>query len=158
MGCWPLLREKMWRSRHCADSNRSGAEGDTTLDLTWLWGRVDRPRISIGLTLIARSMKPQAIPTKLPKKLKQIRLNAALSQTAIGKALDPHFPVHRNDISAFERATRQPSLNLLLAYARFADTCSCVLVDDDLSLDSESHVIAHSAVTREVLTQSKRIR
>ena len=86
-------------------------------------------------------MKPLAIPTKLPKKLKQIRLNAALSQTAMGKALDPHFPVHRSDISAFERATRHPSSNLLLAYARFAGKCACVLVDDDLSLDSESHVL-----------------
>ena len=75
-------------------------------------------------------------PKNLPKKLKQIRLKAGLSRTAIITALNykaSHlYPSH---IAQFERGERQPPLLLVLAYAELGGICVCVLADDELSLD-----------------------
>ena len=69
-------------------------------------------------------------------KLRQIRLKAGLSQTALIKALDYKakrlYPSH---ISQFERGERQPPLLLVVAYAEFGGTCLCVLANDELSLE-----------------------
>lgn len=76
------------------------------------------------------------LPKILPKKLKQIRLKAGLSQTAIVRALNyEQSPLYPSEISQFERGERQPPLLLVLAYARVAGISLDVLVDDELSLD-----------------------
>jgi transcriptional regulator with XRE-family HTH domain len=75
-------------------------------------------------------------PKHLSKKLKQIRLKAGLSQTAIVRALNyEQSPLYPSEISQFERGERQPPLLLVLAYARVAGISLDVLVDDQLSLD-----------------------
>jgi len=75
-------------------------------------------------------------PKNLPKKLKQIRLKAGLSQTALVRALNyEQSPLYPSEISQFERGDRQPPLLLMLAYAELGGTCLCVLADDDLTLE-----------------------
>src|SRR5215212_8709141 len=57
-------------------------------------------------------------PKNLPKKLKQIRLKAGLSQTALIRALNYQAaPLYPSQISQFERGECQPPLLLVLAYA-----------------------------------------
>ena len=74
-------------------------------------------------------------PKNLPKKLKQIRLKAGLSQTELIRALNyKAAPLYPSQISQFERGECQPPLLLVLAYAEFGGICLCVLADDDLSL------------------------
>jgi transcriptional regulator with XRE-family HTH domain len=74
-------------------------------------------------------------PKNLSKKLKQIRLKAGLSQTAIVRALNyAQSPLYPSEVSQFERGERQPSLMLSLAYARLGGVSLCVLADDELSL------------------------
>lgn len=70
-------------------------------------------------------------PRKLAKKLKQIRLDLGLSQGDIAKRL--HVK-ERASISGYELGTREPSLPILLKYARLAGVSTDVLIDDKLSL------------------------
>jgi transcriptional regulator with XRE-family HTH domain len=75
-------------------------------------------------------------PKNLPKKLKQIRLKAGLSKTAIIRTLNYNAsPLYPSQISQFERGERQPPLLLVLAYAEFGDVCLCALADDELSIE-----------------------
>jgi transcriptional regulator with XRE-family HTH domain len=76
-----------------------------------------------------------AIPKNLPKKLKEIRLKAGLTRTAMIRALNYEAPLHPSEISQFERGDRQPPLLLMLAYAELGGMCLCVLADDDLPLE-----------------------
>ena len=75
-------------------------------------------------------------PKNLPKKLKEIRLKAGLSKTAIIKTLNyKALPLYPSHISQFERGERQPPLLLVMAYAELGGTCMSVLADDELSLE-----------------------
>jgi Helix-turn-helix. len=76
-----------------------------------------------------------AIPKNLPKKLKELRLKAGLTRTAMIRALNYKAPLYPSEISQFERGDRQPPLLLMLAYAELGGTCLCVLADDDLTLE-----------------------
>jgi hypothetical protein len=82
--------------------------------------------------IFSREMPPKNLPTKL----KQIRLKAGLSKTAIIRALKYKaallYPSH---ISQFERGERKPTLLLVKAYAELGGVCMCVLADDELSLE-----------------------
>jgi len=73
-------------------------------------------------------------PAKLARKLRQIRLALGLSQNEMIDRLDLVDQLAQNNISAFERGTREPSLIVLLAYARTAGVCIDVLVDDGVDL------------------------
>jgi transcriptional regulator with XRE-family HTH domain len=75
-------------------------------------------------------------PKHVSKKLKEIRLKAGLSQTAMVRALNyEQSPLYPSDISQFERGERYPSLLLAMAYARLGGITLDVLIDDELSLD-----------------------
>lgn len=75
-------------------------------------------------------------PKNLPTKLKEIRLKAGLSQISLARALNFHqFSLYPSQISQFERGESQPSLFLLLAYARFRGVSLEILADDELSLE-----------------------
>ena len=75
-------------------------------------------------------------PQNLSTKLKQIRLKAGLSKTAIIRALNyKALPLYPSHISQFERGERKPPLLLIKAYAELGDTCMGVLADDELSLE-----------------------
>jgi transcriptional regulator with XRE-family HTH domain len=45
--------------------------------------------------------------------------------------------LNRDDISKYERGVREPSLIVILRYARAAGVCLDVLVDDDLNLPAK---------------------
>lgn len=75
-------------------------------------------------------------PTKLGKKLAQIRRNLGVSQDGLVRALGLSTKLTRNDISKYERGVREPSLSVLLKYARAARVNVEVLIDDDLRLSS----------------------
>lgn len=73
-------------------------------------------------------------PTKLGKKLANIRASLGLSQDGLVRALGLTAKLTRNDISKYERGVREPSLSVLLKYARAARINVEVLIDDELGL------------------------
>jgi transcriptional regulator with XRE-family HTH domain len=70
-------------------------------------------------------------PRKLARKLRQVRTMAGLSQSEIAKELGVK---DRALISQYETGKRQPSLPVLLKYARLVRVTMDVLVDDKLKL------------------------
>ena len=80
-------------------------------------------------------MKRRAMPKKLGKKLLQIRMNLGMSQREIVKALKYHdTPLRASQISQYEQGQREPTMMLVLAYARLAKVPMEYLVDDKLKL------------------------
>jgi len=74
-------------------------------------------------------------PERLGEKLTQIRNSLDLSQDGMVKLLArPRSKLTRNDISKYERDVREPSLLVLLRYARLAGISVDVLLDDELDL------------------------
>jgi transcriptional regulator with XRE-family HTH domain len=77
--------------------------------------------------------RPQ--PLRLGSKLLQIRRSLGLTQEQMARVLgdlpSPPQPAH---ISRFEQGVREPSLLVLLAYARVAVVAVEVLIDDKLDL------------------------
>lgn len=74
-------------------------------------------------------------PKRLPEKLLQIRTLLGLTQEQMAERLS-HLaaPPQSGQISRFEQGKREPSLLVLLAYARLASVSMDVLVDDALDL------------------------
>jgi transcriptional regulator with XRE-family HTH domain len=71
---------------------------------------------------------------RLGEKLRQIRLSLGLSQTEMLHHLGAEDLIVYNQISRFESGAREPSLQLILLYARAANVSTDVLIDDDLDL------------------------
>lgn len=67
-------------------------------------------------------------PKRLPEKLLQIRESLGLSQSEIAERLGIHRT--RNHISQYERRKAVPFVEVLLAYARFANVTMNQIVDD----------------------------
>ncbi|HEV7906207.1 MAG TPA: helix-turn-helix transcriptional regulator, partial [Pyrinomonadaceae bacterium] len=76
-------------------------------------------------------------PERLGEKLTQIRSALGLSQTEILSRMGLAEKLNRDDISKYERGVREPSVLVMLDYARVAGICLDVLVDDDLDLPSK---------------------
>lgn len=82
---------------------------------------------------MGRSSRPQ--PRRLGEKLWQIRAALDLTLEQLIERLDyQDSPIYPTNISGMERGEREPSLPLLLAYARLAEISTDVLIDDDLDL------------------------
>ena len=77
---------------------------------------------------------PRLKPELLAQKLLKIRTSLGLSQNELIHQLGFTDRLSQNNISAFERGTREPSLPVLLQYARLAQVWMDVLVDDELEL------------------------
>ena len=77
---------------------------------------------------------PRLRPARLAEKLLQIRLALGLSQNEMIHLLGLTDKLSQNNISAFERGTREPSLPVLLHYARITGLYVDVLIDDRLNL------------------------
>jgi transcriptional regulator with XRE-family HTH domain len=75
-------------------------------------------------------------PARLPEKLLQIREGLSLSQNGLLRHLGLSDRFSQGDISEWERGRREPSLLVLLKYARGAGIAMEVLVDDELDLPS----------------------
>ncbi len=78
---------------------------------------------------------PRPRPRRLAEKLLEIRTRLGLSQNELIKALDfEELDLVRGTITNYEQGTREPSLPLLLKYARLAQITVEELIDDELDL------------------------
>jgi transcriptional regulator with XRE-family HTH domain len=73
-------------------------------------------------------------PTRLAKKLLQIRHALGVSQNGMIRELGLSDSLTQSRISGYELGTREPSLPTLLLYARVAGICVEYLIDDKLAL------------------------
>lgn len=77
---------------------------------------------------------PRDKPKRLSEKLLTIRNMLGLSQTGMLKRLGAEERMAYYRISEFETGRGEPSLIILLEYARVAGVCVDVLIDDELDL------------------------
>ena len=82
-------------------------------------------------------VRPRQRPERLAEKLLAIRTALDLSQAQMVKRLDAEEMIVPGQISEFETGKREPSLPLLLRYARVAGVWMDVLVDDELDLPAK---------------------
>ncbi|MGB9177962.1 MAG: helix-turn-helix transcriptional regulator [Pyrinomonadaceae bacterium] len=93
-------------------------------------------------------------PLRLAEKLLQIRNALGLSQNEMLRRLGIDERSYRHYISQYETGKREPSLPVLLAYARTANVYVDALIDDDLDLPEKlpslkkSEGIKHTPVSR----------
>ena len=73
-------------------------------------------------------------PARLAEKLLQIRTSLGLSQNGVISRLGMSEEIVREDISKFELGKRDPSLLVVLQYARIANVWVEVIIDDALDL------------------------
>jgi transcriptional regulator with XRE-family HTH domain len=76
-------------------------------------------------------------PARLADKLVRIREALGLSQNEILSRLGLTERLNRDDVSKYERGVREPSLIVLLRYARAAGVSTDVLIDDELDLPAK---------------------
>ena len=75
------------------------------------------------------------MPKKLGHKMKQIRLRLGMSQREIVAALNyTATPLRASQISQYEQGQREPTMMLVLAYARLAKVSVESLIDDRMKL------------------------
>jgi transcriptional regulator with XRE-family HTH domain len=74
-------------------------------------------------------------PKRLAEKLVQLRTALGLSQNELIRALEVELT--QNRISEYETGKGEPSLIILLEYARLAGVCMDTLVDDRLDLPAK---------------------
>ncbi|SRR6266496_3144454 len=85
---------------------------------------------------MGQSRRPQ--PRRLASKLRGIRSQLGLTQEEMANLVRPRkSPVYRSHISEFERGKREPSLPVLLQYAKTAGICADVLIDDTTDLPTK---------------------
>jgi len=73
-------------------------------------------------------------PRRLPEKLLEIRQKLGLSQNEMVRRMGLEDEIERDYISKYERGTLEPSLWVLLQYARAANVSAEALIDNDLDL------------------------
>jgi transcriptional regulator with XRE-family HTH domain len=76
-------------------------------------------------------------PERLAEKLRQIRLSLGLSQSEMLKRLGVEDVITYTKISHYELGRREPTLPILLEYARAAGVCVDILIDDKRKLPSK---------------------
>jgi transcriptional regulator with XRE-family HTH domain len=79
-------------------------------------------------------------PRKLSNKLREIRVQLDYTQDEMTAALNRSLRrilVHRGYVSQFETGRREPSLVVLLAYARLAGVSTDALIDDKIALSGK---------------------
>jgi transcriptional regulator with XRE-family HTH domain len=81
--------------------------------------------------------KARAKPERLAEKLRAIRESFGLSQGELVKRLDAAELIDAKHVSKFELGEREPSLLVLLRYARLAGISIDVLADDKLDLPAK---------------------
>ena len=82
-------------------------------------------------------VRPRQKPKRLPEKLLAVRTALGVSQVQMVKSLDAEGAIVPGQISEFETGKREPSLIILLQYARVAGLCVDSLIDDDLDLPAK---------------------
>ena len=76
-------------------------------------------------------------PERLAEKLVQIREALGLSQNEMLSRLGLTERLNRDDLSKYERGVREPSLLVLLRYARAVSISTDVLIDDEMDLPAK---------------------
>jgi transcriptional regulator with XRE-family HTH domain len=76
-------------------------------------------------------------PLRLPEKLLQIRKSLNLSQNELLVKLGFQNKLFRSNVSQYERGSREPSLLVILNYAKLANVYVDVLIDDKLDLPEQ---------------------
>jgi transcriptional regulator with XRE-family HTH domain len=84
---------------------------------------------------MGKAIRPKS--KRLAKKLAQIRRALNLSQNELIERLDFEKELVQGTISTYELGKREPSLPLLLRYARISGVCVDVLIDDNLDLPAK---------------------
>jgi transcriptional regulator with XRE-family HTH domain len=88
-------------------------------------------------------------PKRLGEKLIRIRQAMSLSQEALLGRLEDNAGLTQTSISGYELGDREPSLSVLLSYARLANVHLEVLADDKLDLpDAIPSRKTHTGVVR----------
>lgn len=98
---------------------------------------------------------PRTKPQHLAEKLLQIRLSLGLSQNEMLSRLGLADEYVRSRISAFETGAREPSLMVLLRYARLVGVSTDVLIDDELDLPAK---LLRNAPTHEEIRRKRPVR
>jgi transcriptional regulator with XRE-family HTH domain len=80
---------------------------------------------------------PRVRPKRLAEKLRRIRSSLDLTQAELLRKLDIEGLATQSKISEFESGKREPSLIILLQYARAAGVSADVLIDDRLDLPAK---------------------
>ena len=114
-------------------ANRSDLPADVkeALDLE----RSKSLRIAANEAYDARQREARLAESKrLAEKLRQIRLALGLSQTEMLMRLEAEEVIEYNRISDYETGTGEPTLLILLQYARVANVYVEALIDDELEL------------------------
>ena len=76
-------------------------------------------------------------PKRLAEKLRQIRLELGFSQTDMHRRLETEEKILYTRISDYELDKNEPSLMIILAYARVARVHVEDIIDDELDLPSK---------------------
>ncbi len=82
----------------------------------------------------------RAVPEKMPEKLQSIRINLEFGLEDMVRKLNdmladlkyPNVKIYRGHIREFEQGKREPSLPVLLAYARIAEVYVDALIDNEI--------------------------
>ena len=80
---------------------------------------------------------PRPKQERLGEKLRQIRIALGLSQADMLARLGAGDLLVYNQLSGFESGAREPSLRVLLEYARAANVYVDALIDDELDLPAQ---------------------
>ena len=86
------------------------------------------------MEVLLMGTKSRPRPVNLSRKLRQIRINLKLSQAETVRRLGFDDSFHVGRISEYELNLREPSLFVLLAYARLARVHLEDIVDDAIAL------------------------
>ena len=97
-------------------------------------------------------------PARLAEKLLQIRTALGLSQNELINHLGLADELIRENISSFELGKREPSLLVILEYARAANLSVEALIDDALNLPDRLTNPEKSEVVETVTARSRRRR
>ena len=82
-------------------------------------------------------IRPRQKPKRLAEKHLAVRTTLGLSQAQAVKSLGAEEMIVPGQISEFETGKREPSLPVLLRYARLAGVCLDALVDDEMDLPAK---------------------
>ena len=96
-------------------------------------------------------------PKRLAEKLLQIRLALDLSQSELVRRLGLEDTISYKKVSDYERGSREPTLPILLRYARAANVAMEAIVDDELDLpDKLPSAKKHEGIKRK--SSARRVR
>ena len=80
---------------------------------------------------------PRPKPERLAEKLRDIRVGLGLSQTQMLRQLEMEERLYYGRISEYELGKREPTLMVILQYARVAGVHVEDIIDDELDLPSK---------------------